>query len=96
MFACSQILLGIISNFLWNYIAKKLESRIRFFLFQKILEQEISWFDNETPEVILSKYFQDINDFVVSLGHPHVMLWAVIGELITGMIIAVSISIVCT
>ena len=44
---------------------------MKYLFFQKILEQEVAWFDKMNPEKIASIYFQDMNDFTKSLGNPH-------------------------
>ena len=93
---CMNTILGTTTTMLWKYSAKNLEARIRYVLFQKILEQEISWFDDKTPENITARYFQDINEFVRSQGVPHNLLWYALGEILFGIAIAIYMGYILT
>ena len=71
----------------WNYIGESISCKVKLLYFQKILNQEIGWFDVESPEKLTTNYNQEMSSFRRGVGQAVHMLFFSTSMTVTGLLV---------
>lgn len=72
---------------LWKYIGDHTEEIVKNLYFQKIVQQEIGWFDVENPEKLTTKYTEEMVSFRKGTGESCHMLFFATAMSVSGIIL---------
>jgi ATP-binding cassette subfamily B (MDR/TAP) protein 1 len=70
-FANGVLVVSTLGTFIWNYIGKIVELRVRKKLFRSLIKQDISWYDTTEPEKLTNSYLEDTSAFLDCKGEKN-------------------------
>jgi len=92
----AAMFVACLSKMLWSLISQNIENKIRKDFFKKLLEQDCAWYDILSADKVTTIYNMEGNNYVKGLGASNSMLMFSVGQLLVGVILAISTAIIYT